>query len=76
MPYQSITELPKGVQHVLPEHAQQIYKEAFNHASVEYADPAKRRGDESLDETAARVAWAAVEHTYAKGPDGAWRRRA
>lgn len=75
MPYKDISELPKGVQHVLPEHAQEIYKEAFNHANVEYADPTKRRGKESLEEVAARVAWGAVERSYAKDADGIWRKK-
>jgi cation transport regulator len=75
MPYKSITELPKGVQHVLPEHAQEIYKEAFNHASIEYADASKRRSNESLEETASRVAWAAVERTYTKDQTGTWRKK-
>ncbi len=33
MPYRSKQELPDSVQHVLPAHAQEIYKEAFNSAS-------------------------------------------
>lgn len=32
MPYRSKQELPDSVQHVLPAHAQEIYKEAFNSA--------------------------------------------
>jgi cation transport regulator len=43
MPYQDITELPENVRSVLPGHAQEIYKEAFNHAWGEYKDPDKRR---------------------------------
>jgi cation transport regulator len=62
MPYQSIEELPDSVRHVLPEHAQQIYKEAFNHAYQEYAD----RGPKEREETAHRVAWAAVKKKYRK----------
>lgn len=30
MPYDEITELPKGVRNNLPEPAQEIYKKAFN----------------------------------------------
>lgn len=73
MQYTSVEELPKGVRNVLPPHAQEIYKDAFNSAWVEYADPTKRRGDESQVETASRVAWAAVEKTYEKDYDGKWR---
>lgn len=32
MPYKSKSELPDNVQNVLPAHAQDIYKEAFNSA--------------------------------------------
>ncbi len=32
MPYSNKSELPDSVQHVLPAHAQEIYKEAFNSA--------------------------------------------
>lgn len=34
MPYRSKQELPDSVQHVLPAHAQEIYKEAFNSAWI------------------------------------------
>lgn len=39
MPYQDITELPENVRSALPQHAQEIYKEAFNHAWDEYKNP-------------------------------------
>ena len=32
MPYSSKNELPESVKNVLPSHAQDIYKEAFNNA--------------------------------------------
>ena len=38
MPYNSKQELPDSVQHVLPAHAQEIYKEAFNSAWDQYKD--------------------------------------
>lgn len=72
MPYPHIADLPASVRDNIPEHAQAIYKEAFNHAWAEYQDPAKRRGDESLEEVAHKVAWAAVKHQYKKGDDGHW----
>lgn len=61
MPYRSKQELPDSVQHVLPEHAQEIYKEAFNSAWDQYKDKADRRDDASREETAHKVAWAAVK---------------
>ena len=32
MPYQTRDDLPASVRHVLPEHAQDIFKDAFNNA--------------------------------------------
>lgn len=75
MPYKSTTELPESVQNVLPEHAQDIYKEAFNSAYEEYKDPEDRRGDADHEETAHKVAWAAVKQSYEKGDDGTWRKK-
>lgn len=34
MPYKTKRELPDNVKNVLPEHAQDIYKEAFNSAGI------------------------------------------
>ncbi|MDN5274578.1 MAG: chaB [Candidatus Saccharibacteria bacterium] len=72
MPYHSTSELPEGVRHALPEHAQDIYKEAFNSAYDEYKDPDERRDDASREEVAHRVAWNAVKKTYEKSDDGKW----
>ena len=38
MPYASIEDLPDSVRGHLPEHAAEIYRSAFNHAWVSYAD--------------------------------------
>ena len=72
MPYVRLDELPASVRDNVPEHAQKIYKEAFNGAWDQYRDPAERRGDATREETAHRVAWAAVKEKYAKGDDGQW----
>ncbi len=69
MPYQNLDELPDSVKAHLPRHAQEIYKGAFNHAWNEYADPDKRRGDASREETAHKVAWSAVKREYEKQGD-------
>ena len=73
MPYQDITELPENVRSVLLEHAQEIYKEAFNHAWDEYEDPDKRRDSADREQVAHRVAWSAVKRKYEKGENGQWR---
>ncbi|CDK70316.1 Cation transport regulator chaB [Klebsiella pneumoniae IS22] len=67
MPYKTKSDLPESVKHVLPSHAQDIYKEAFNSAWDQYKDKEDRRDDASREETAHKVAWAAVKHEYAKG---------
>jgi cation transport regulator len=72
MPYDRISDLPESVRDHVPTNAQEIYKEAFNHAWEEYADPDERRGDATREETAHRVAWAAVKEKYEKGADGDW----
>jgi len=73
MPYKSTNELPDSVKNVLPNHAQDIYKEAFNSAYDEYKDADSRRGDSDREETAHRVAWSAVKKAgYEKGDDSNW----
>jgi cation transport regulator len=72
MPYSSKQDLPESVTNVLPSHAQDIYKEAFNSAYQEYDAPEKRRGGADREETAHRVAWSAVKQSYKKGDDDKW----
>lgn len=74
MPYKTNEDLPENIAHVLPNHAQDIYREAFNHAWQEYKNPEKRRGSSSQEETAHKIAWAAVKKKYKKNGDR-WKRR-
>jgi cation transport regulator len=69
VPYDSISELPKSVRDALPKRAQQIYREAYNSAWKEYADPKDRQGSASREETAHKVAWSAVKKRYEKEGD-------
>jgi cation transport regulator len=62
MPYATNPDLPASVRNHLPPHAQDIFREAFNHALDQYD------GD---DARAFRVAWAAVKRQYSK-VDGQW----
>ncbi len=62
MPYDQISQLPKGVKNNLPKHAQEIYKEAFNSAEQQYDEESQ----------AHRVAWGAVEEKYEKNSKGNW----
>lgn len=75
MPYTSTSDLPESVKSVLPAHAQDIYKEAFNSAYDEYKDADDRRDDASREETAHKVAWGAVKHSYQKGADEKWHKK-
>ncbi|WAI02342.1 ChaB family protein [Methanogenium organophilum] len=73
MPYKKTKELPGQVRSHLPAHAQEIYLAAFNSAWLSYEDPEKRHGNETREETAHRVAWAAVKTHYRKNPQtGEW----
>jgi cation transport regulator len=72
MPYNQNNELPESVTNVLPSHAQDIYRKSFNDAWDEYENSEKRRGDESQEEAAHRVAWQAVKQKYEKGEDDKW----
>jgi cation transport regulator len=66
MPYHTAADLPEAVKHNLPAHAQEIYRAAFNNAWKEYKNPHKRAGNASREETAHKVAWAAVKQKYVK----------
>jgi cation transport regulator len=63
MPYKEIGDLPEAVQKALPPPAQAIYMAACNAALEQDAED---------EETAAKVAWAAVGKKYQKGPAGMW----
>lgn len=65
MPYRSNDDLPPSVRRNLPRHAQDIYREAFNHAF------AAHEGDPRQEEAAHRIAWAAVKRSYVKAA-GQW----
>jgi cation transport regulator len=60
MPYRTNDDLPPSVRRHLPDHAQDIYREAFNHAYAAHV------GETQQEERAHRIAWAAVKHSYVK----------
>lgn len=62
MPYQSNDDLPKSITDHLPEHAQSIFRKSFNSAHEQYKN----------EESAFRVAWAAVKKEYEKNEQGLW----
>ena len=63
MPYRSNADLPASVRQHLPAHAQDIYREAFNHAYASHA------GDPRQEEIAHRIGWTAVKRSYVKIED-------
>lgn len=63
MPYATNAELPPAVRRHLPEHAQDIFRQTFDHAWRQCADDPRR------EEIAFRVAWAAVKRHYVKAGD-------
>ena len=74
MPYKTDADLPESVRDALPRHAQDIYRAAYNSAWDEYDDASKRRGGESREEAAHKVAWAAVKDKYEKDDaSGTWK---
>ncbi len=60
VPYRSNQRLPPSVRNHLPSHAQDIYRESFNHAWKQYEANSRR------EEIAHRVAWTAVKRRYRK----------
>ncbi len=64
MPYAATSDLPPAVRR-LPPHAQEIFLSAFNSAWDSYAG----RGPHEQEETAFRIAWAAVKKRYHKQDD-------
>ncbi len=66
MPYQTNADLPDSIKNLLPQHAQDIYRAAFNHAWDEYKNPKKRKTPESQQQVSHKVAWAAVKKKYHK----------
>ena len=63
MPYKANSDLPEAVRDHLPDHAQDIYRAAFNSSYAGFAGQAER------DRRAHMVAWAAVKRTYYKRGD-------
>lgn len=59
MPYASNLDLPDSLRHVLPDHAQDIYRAAFNSAWQAHDGGAE-------EATCHRIAWAAVKKRYVK----------
>ena len=73
MPFKHLSDLPGAITDNLPKHGQEIYMAAYNSAWNEYKDKSDRRGGTSREETAHRVAWAAVKNVYQKNlKTGKW----
>lgn len=68
MPYKTTTQLPDGVKNNLPKHAQEIYKSTFNSALKQHNSEA------DSENTAHKIAWAAVKQKYVKR-EGGWSKK-
>ena len=67
MPYKKLSDLPDSVRDNIPRHAQEIYLAAFNNAWEQY---------DHEEETAHKVAWAAVKNMYEKNEEtGKWHKK-
>lgn len=62
MPYSDNSELPSSVRDHLPDEAQDIFRAAFNSGFRQHSND---------EETAFRIAWAAVKRSYVK-EGGQW----
>jgi cation transport regulator len=65
MPFQSIDDLPSSLRSHLPEHAQEIFRAAFNNAWASYAASSPKEREEICH----RIAWSAVKRKYRKSGD-------
>ena len=63
MPYETNADLPAPLRRHLPDHAQDIFRAAFNHAFAAHLSDPRR------EEAANRIAWAAVKRNYVKVGD-------
>lgn len=74
MCYETNDELPERVRDVLPDSAQDLYREAFNDAWERYADLADDPRAGTRRKTAHGAAWDAVNEAFEKRDDE-WVRR-
>lgn len=63
MPYRRNSDLPPAIRNHLPDHAQDIFRAAFNAAWAGHV------GDPRQEEAAHRIAWAAIKRSYRKMGD-------
>jgi cation transport regulator len=64
MPYATNSDLTAPIRRVLPRHAQDIYRGAFNNAYERYGA--------SREPVANRIAWTAVKCRYVHARAGVW----
>ena len=67
MPYATNAQLPERVRNDLPQHAQDIFRAAFNAAYERYGP--------SHEDKAFRIAWGAVKRNYVHRRARIWVRR-
>jgi cation transport regulator len=72
MPYSQNTDMPSQVTTILSEHAQDIYRDAYNSAWDDYEELSDDGDDSKRDEAARGKAWDAVEKAYEKDEVSKW----
>lgn len=74
MSYSTVTELPKAIRDELPEHAQEIYRAAYNLTIEEHRAADHDQDEHELQEMADQAAWQRVQMEYDRDDTGKWRR--
>lgn len=74
MIYTTVTDLPQTIRNELPEHAQEIYRAAYNLTVEEHRASGQNPDEGELHETADQAAWMRVQMEYDRDDSGEWRR--
>lgn len=72
--YNTVTDLPRAIRDELPEHAQEIYRAAYNLAVEEHRASNPDPDEDELHGMADQAAWMRVQMEYDRDDSGAWRR--
>mgnify|MGYP001060450092 CR=1 FL=1 len=72
--YRNIQDLPAGIRQSLPEEAQSLYLDAFNHAWERAHASQDYQDEQSAREDADRRGWQAVTQEFRQREDGRWER--
>lgn len=74
MIYNAVTDLPKAIREELPDHAQEIYRAAYNLTVEEHLASNPNHDEQELQTIANQAAWQRVQMEYHRDDTGKWRR--